>query len=163
MDNGIASYYSRSITDGKKFPQCANSNSDSVIVIIAESPHTSEFLFKNGAVVTHRGPLHRYDNRILHYLQQNHNGWFNNAIKYDFFILNAIQYQCSFGLPLWNYPTNQQQKENVFKYAWITENGEGDLISRVNSIIYKRKNVIILNACTASLKPYCNSSFLNKI
>lgn len=137
-----------------------------VIIIVAESPHTQEFSFSKNAHQNHctgfRSPLHRCDHRISKYLSKNSNNWFSTTSTYDIVLVNAIQYQCSFGLPLWNYPTNQKQRDNVFIWTWDNEPAKNDLLDRIDIITAKKGEVIILNCCTKKLKKYCNSSlFLN--
>lgn len=131
-----------------------------IIVIIAESPHTSEYFFTNGICKGHKSPLHKCDKRIKKYLTNNENNWFNNNLNYDIVIVNAIQYQCSFGLKLWGNRSNQEQRNKVFAWTWINESALNDLLCRLNIITQNKDNVILLNCCTAKLKKYCNSAML---
>lgn len=160
IKKGIISQYNRNDIDGKTFPQkklsCKN-----VLIIVAESPHTAEYKFHLGKI-EYKSPLHRCDKRILKHLKALLGVWIDKKKNYDVILINAIQYQCSFGLPLWKCPKNQKQKNDVFRFSWHQENGEKDLLSRVTTLIKKKNEVIILNACTKALKPECNASIFNK-
>lgn len=145
--------------EGIPFPQ-TQLLYNNIIVVIAESPHISEYVFANGRCVGYKSPLHRCDNRINNYFSKNVNNWFNTNLDYDIVIVNAIQYQCSFGLKLWGNTNNQNQRDKVFGWTWNNELALNDLLYRINKIIKNKKEVILLNSCTAKLKKYCNSAFL---
>lgn len=129
---------------------------DNVIIIVAESPHTSEYTFSKEQCQNFKSPLHRCDNRIQKYLDANKNNWIDNTIEYDIVIVNAIQYQCSFGLPLWKNPTNQAQRNEVFEWTWTNENALVDLQERIFAICSNKNKVILFNCCTKYLKKFCN-------
>lgn len=156
---GIVSNHPRSEIDGKRFPQC-KMEENNVIIIVAESPHTAEYSFNKNAI-DFKSPLHRSDNKIIRKLKNLINLWIDKSKNYDVVLVNAIQYQCSFGLPLWKSNENKLQKNDVFKYAWDKEKGKQDLLDRINSIINNKQDVIIINACTIRLKVECNSSIFH--
>lgn len=157
LSKGKVLFNGREKIDGMSFPQCELAR-NSIIIVVAESPHTAEYSCIKGQNVLFRSPLHKNDNRIKRYFERNFNDWFDKKLDYDIILVNAIQYQCSFGLPLWGHKKNQLQKNDVFKYTWENEPCREDLLERINNIIADKDNAIIINACTAELKRYCNST-----
>lgn len=122
LNNGNVTPIGRAAIDGKLYPQQPLKH-DNIIVIIAESPHKDEYDFSKKPIAF-KSPLHRHDNKIMKYLSSNQNGWFDTNINYDVVLVNAIQYQCSFGLPLWKHPNNQKIRNDAFEDAWkiVTDN-----------------------------------------
>ena len=136
---------------------------DNVLVIIAESPHKDEFSFdKQGSVLSFKSPLHRCDKRIKKHLENNLTTYGVKKLMCDVVLVNAIQYQCSFGLGLWGHPDNQKQRDEVFEWTWCNQPAEKDLRDRIAKIISGKTSVIILNCCTKNLKKYCNASLFQK-
>ena len=135
---------------------------NNVIVIVGESPHRDEYRVSKGVCSTFTRPLCRCDTKIKEYLKKNSNNWFNSSLDYDVVIVNAIQYQCSFGLGLWGHPNNQNQRDKVFEWTWNHQPAKQDLLDRITGIISNKNNVIILNCCTKNLKKYCNASIFQR-
>ena len=143
--------------EGKKF-DVVSLKKKNVIIILAESPHVFEYYFQNGVCSGFKSPLHRCDNRIKKHLNANKNNWIDSKIEYDVVIVNAIQYQCSFGLKLWKNQKNQDQRNKVFEWTWTNENALADLQKRLSTICLNKNEVILFNCCTAYLKKFCNAA-----
>lgn len=118
-----------------------------VIVILAESPHKDEYNYSKG-FVTPKFPLvkskRKIQKHLKNYLPSSLSG------KYDVYLVNAIQYQCSFGLDLKNY---RMQKNNVFALTWNMEPALNDLICELKNLIRSEQD-IILNCCTKELRKF---------
>ena len=124
-----------------------NIQTNPVIVILAESPHKYEYTYQNG-VVTPRVPLFKSRSKINKYLKNYLPA--TTAGRYDVYLVNAIQYQCSFGLNLKYY---RQQKNNVFALTWNMEPALNDLICELKNLIQSDQD-IILNCCTKELRKF---------
>lgn len=136
---------------------------NNVIVVVAESPHKDEYIFQKGTCISFKRPLSRCDKRINKYFTNNTNSWINNTLDYDIILVNAIQYQCSFGLSLRNNRVNTNQKTNIFNWTWQNEPAEKDLITRIDKIVNGKNEVIIFNSCGKVFKKYCNVTIYNKL
>ena len=127
-----------------------------VIVILAESPHKDEYSYNNGAV-TPKYPLYKskskIKNHLKNYLPSNLSG------RYDVYLVNAIQYQCSFGLSLRTY---RKQKNNVFALTWNIEPALDDLVCELAQLI-KDERDLILNCCIKDLKKHLCMTDILKI
>ena len=127
-----------------------------VIVILAESPHKDEFNYNSGGA-TPKHPLVKSKSKIQknlkNYLPSNLNG------KYDVYLVNAIQYQCSFGLDLKKY---RMQKNNVFALTWNIEPALDDLVCELTQLIQDGQG-LILNCCIKELKKHLCMTDILKI
>jgi len=113
------------------------------VIMILESPHTKEFIGKIGPakgktkehmeiknIFNEACPLHDKDKLY---------GMGPYLGKYPLILMNAIQYQCSLGLPPQNY------RDCMFLSCW-NKFGKDDLTERLRR--YHRTGDIIINACT---------------
>ena len=135
-----------------------NQSDTNIVVILAESPHIDEYNFDKG-IVTPKGPLWKYDNviklKIATYIPK----VFSSA---DIYLFNAIPYQCSFGNNLYGKNNFNKQKNDIFAFTWNTEPALDNLVKNINDLIAKECPLVIINSCTAKLKPCCNSLVLQK-
>lgn len=100
------------------------------LIIVLESPHIQEFAEQPAPA---RGSTGRQIRK-----------WIRSVVgeeykDYGMILVNAIQHQCSLGLP----PTCV--RDEVFCAAWV-EGGEDDFIARLRS--YYKKGDLVVNCCT---------------
>ena len=131
----------------KQSPINRNEQTNPVIVILAESPHKDEYTY-SGGVVTPIVPLFKSKSKIKNFLK-NYLPAKTRGI-YDVYLVNAIQYQCSFGLTL---KKHRKQKNNVFALTWNMEPALNDLICELKNLIRSEQD-IILNCCTKELRKF---------
>lgn len=132
------------------------------IVIIIESPHTNEFTKDDDEGSPARGKtgddLQKYLlinlYKYLHCNDQGINGVYgfsNKKIangKYKIIVSNAVQYQCSLGLPLNGKNSNGNRKETNERFIECLKRDKNIFISRIKG--YKPK--VIINSCTGQNK-----------
>lgn len=132
------------------------------IVIIIESPHTNEFTKDDDEGSPARGKtgddLQKYLlinlYKYLHCNDQGINGVYgfsNKKIangKYKIILSNAVQYQCSLGLPLNGKNSNGNRKETNERFIECLMRDKNIFISRIKG--YKPK--VIINSCTGQNK-----------
>ena len=140
-------YFDEMCYNGNSWQLCnlgrtATSYSSDTIVVVLESPHIDEFdingrgryplvndlrMKRNfGALIddaTKRGIL------VL-----------NQSKRYSIYLMNAIQYQCSLGLPTKYY------RDYVFMYYW--NHPSNDFKERLKKIVAKNNVEAIINLCT---------------
>lgn len=111
-------------------------NDKKTIAIILESPHKEEYNNENfkpaPALGTTGTNLSNYFQEIINSVENLEDG------EYRIILMNAIQYQCSLGLP-----TNKY-RDKMFLKLWLEEEFEIDFISRLE----KYNPDVILNFCT---------------
>ncbi len=137
-------------------------SSNRKIVILLESPHVSEFKPKFNGVTT--GPAlgnsaNTFNAQSLKVFNNNISvlcsalQLTNSAENFDVYFVNAIQYQCSLGLP----KIKPKLRDFIFEALWNRQPNsfKDDLIERLNIV----KPDLIINACTRELqKTCCNSA-----
>lgn len=121
-------------TSGNK--KCTNKNKNTIAIIL-ESPHRDEYECVNGVLVP-RGPL---CGKWKDFKNNFHNAISASSVKsllkgtvtYSISFINAIQYQCSQGKPLWNNTKNQAQKNSNVINCWYS-GFNVDLIQRLTAL-----------------------------
>ncbi|MDY5727941.1 MAG: hypothetical protein SPK49_04905 [Erysipelotrichaceae bacterium] len=138
------------------------------LIVIGESPHISEYNFLTKPI-TVNGPMFSYDSKISGLLSgqlKTISGAIPTSGIWDIYLVNAIPYQCSFGMKLRGKGKNySKQKNNVFSIAWNTEPCLIELIKELKTICCNLDDdkIIILNACTNTLKSCCNTEALKTL
>lgn len=115
--------------------------SKSCVILILESPHTTEYAVENiGPAMGTTGRLIK--NRIINLIvEANIN---INIENYGLILVNAIPYQCSLG------QSTSLYRDDVFNAIW-TQGGKEDFISTLKNVITSDKDIII-NSCTKGNK-----------
>lgn len=119
-------------------------NLDSVVILVLESPHRSEFEQPVGPA---KGPTGR-----------NIAAWMEAALakaevanpnSYHLILVNAVQYQCSLG----EKPLNTVIRDRIFSRYWEQNGAAGrrDFVQRMESYWGKWPDAIVINACTKEL------------
>lgn len=106
---------------------------NSKIVLILESPHKNEFICPFGPAKGKTGQNIRllFSEVFKDYLPSG---------TYDFYIVNAIQYQCSLGF------STKCFRDNVFAKSWECF-GKTEFINRLSKLV--SADDIVVNCCTA--------------
>lgn len=126
------------------------------IIVVLESPHIDEF-DSNGKG---KNPLEKdeyfKDNFFLVFSQSNklsNVNTLNVNQVYSVYLINAIQYQCSLGLP------TEYYRDYIFLYYWETMylNFESRLKNLLNG-----NTIAIINLCTEGKHSKCKQIFNNK-
>lgn len=127
--------------------------SNDMIVLVLESPHVDEFDNSGSGL----RPLVK-DRYLRNYLASLIDSAFksgiltlNNAKTYSIYLMNAIQYQCSLGIPTEFY------RDYVFMYLW--ENLSKGFKTRLKNLIATNNVEAIINLCTVGSHKQCNSVF----
>lgn len=119
------------------------------IVIILESPHIHEYdPITNMAIGPAYGNTGKYFKLYFgQILSQTPTITLPNT-RCDVILLNAVQYQCSLGLPLngTNNKVNKNHRDNIFN-SILSNHQYCDLIERINAI----NPCVIMNLCTKSI------------
>lgn len=117
------------------------------VIVVIESPHVDEFVESSGrwrAV----GPLQKRDPLVEHF-QRNVGSHLTGFCENDLVILmNAVQYQCSLGLPLRGHRSHELQRDRIFKACW-SHGANLDFAERLENV-YSGGDVIV-NACTGTM------------
>lgn len=101
------------------------------IILVTESPHVREYLGDPGPARGKTGQNIRSHLRsVLSTYKLN---------SYDLILINAIQYQCSLGLP------TRIFRDQVFRQVWSSF-GRADFVNRLTKIY--RYGDLLVNACT---------------
>ncbi len=100
------------------------------LLMVIESPHTQEFEGEPGPAKGNTGKLIRK--------------WITNVLgsqyrSYGLILINAIQHQCSLGLP------TRCFRDEVFETVWSLD-GEREFVARLVSLF--RKGDVVVNCCT---------------
>ncbi|HZI15842.1 MAG TPA: DUF5953 family protein, partial [Myxococcus sp.] len=123
---------------------------NSAVLLILESPHTSEFSRVDGKFVA-VGPAADFrpgktGGRIHRFLEEK---YLSPISRYrpgsPVFLVNAVQYQCSLNKT----PLDESVRNKVFARAW-EKGGKEDFIARLSR--YYRDGDIVINACTGTKK-----------
>ena len=120
------------------------------IVVVLESPHKYEYDPITGMAL---GPAMGTTGTLFiqHFasiLSRSSNISLINGNRYDVVLVNAIQYQCSLGLPLSGKSNraNKQQRDNYF-IASLSNPNNNDFIRRISAI----NPFAVINLCTIGL------------
>lgn len=134
------------IINGKcSFTNSGENKEKPTIVIVLESPHRSEY---NDAGAALRSANGNTGKKLKANLEQK----IDKAIKsgllvlsagmYNLYTVNAIQYQCSFGLK----PIQPELRNTIFRALWPSL--KVDFVNRIKQL----KPIIIINMCTGGIK-----------
>lgn len=130
-------------------------DSDLKFVVLLESPHIDEFNSTYGTAPAWGNTGNRLNTQFIKCLNRNiqcikSKIALANDIKISVYIVNAIQYQCSLGLPLRH---NNKFRDTIFEQLWNTSpnNFLDDLVERLDII----NPDLIINACTINLQKTC--------
>ena len=116
--------------------KCTNKKKNTIAIIL-ESPHRDEYEYVNGVLLP-KGPL---CGKWTDFEKSFHKAigassvapLLKNKATYNIAFINAIQYQCSQGRPLWNNIQNRAQKNSNVINCWHT-GFDADLIHRLTSL-----------------------------
>lgn len=159
FDNGLANQ--------NRGPINRNIQKNNCLIIIGESPHKNEYNFSTNPI-TVNGPMFSYNKKISSLINcqlRTISGAIPTSGVWDVYLVNAIPYQCSFGMKLRGKGNYSKQKNNVFSIAWNTEPCLKELINEIQMIInnLEEDKICILNACTVVLKSCCNTETLKTL
>lgn len=118
----------------KKFADCLSSSSrpeKPAVLLILESPHTSEFKDKVGPA---KGVTGTNIAKCLTFVPG-----LENVLDSSLILMNAVQYQCSLG------KMTSEHRDKVFKAVW-ERGGKEDFLQRLRGAF--RRGDIIVCACT---------------
>ena len=133
--------------------QTINSNvtsSQQSIVVILESPHISEFNFSGKGImplvndslfVKEFGQAFSTSQSLMY-----HNIQLNTNTKYLVYLINAIQYQCSLGVP------TEYFRDYIFLYYWGQK--YQDFETRLQNLL-NNNTIAIINLCTKGTHKLC--------
>lgn len=128
-------------------PPVSRLSGQRAVIVVIESPHVDEFDQISGrwqAV----GPLQKRAPFVDHF-QSNIGSHTPVFCGNDLVILmNAVQYQCSLGLPLQGHRQNAIQRDRIFKACW-SHGANIDFTKRL-AAVYRAGDVIV-NACTGTM------------
>ena len=119
-----------------------NSDTNNKIILIMESPHKDEFTqnIPNGPAFGKTGKnIASYFESVLNKEFFNVNISLSNG-TYDLYLINAIQFQCSLGLP------TEYFRDLIFTGLWFN-GGEENFKNRLEKIKLNN-NDIVINSCT---------------
>ena len=119
-----------------KMPICNSQTKVDNFIVVLESPHIKEFI-KNEALCNDKYFKLKFPQLLEN--SDNLKIGLNKKVSYKVYIINAIKYQCSLGLP------TQYYRDYVFLYYW--RNLEKDFKKKVSNLI-SNNTIGIINLCT---------------
>lgn len=136
----------------KSLIQSANPIYTDNIIVILESPHIDEFNPLGQGTMPLKNDTYfvqMFETLFKNSINlSNQNVSLNPQTKYSVYLVNAIQYQCSLGLPT-NY-----YRDYIFLYFWETL--YSDFETRLKKIV-NNKTLAILNLCTKGSHKNCRT------
>lgn len=120
----------------------ATSYSSDTIVVVLESPHISEFNINGQGLypLVKDVRLKRNFATLIDDATKKGILVLNQSKKYSIYLMNAIQYQCSLGLPTRYY------RDYIFMYYW--NHHLNDFKCRLKDFVLQHNVEVIINLCT---------------
>ena len=134
--------------------QTISNSCDKSIIVVLESPHIDEFNDPNRFALSNDVYFKRkFVNAFLNSKTfQKSKVTLNQKQRYKVYLINAIQFQCSLGIP------TQYYRDYVFCYYW--DRMKNDFKNRLRSIINNSKKVLaVINLCTKGSHEKCTQLY----
>lgn len=114
------------------------------IVLLLESPHRYEFTSERKGL-SPKGPAYgKTGSNIRKFLKNIIPLDFGDIDSHELILVNAVQFQCSLGLPLWNHPDNQKFKNAVVTECLRQKAFRNHLRCRVQSLVKGSTDIIAI-------------------
>lgn len=133
------------------------------IVLVLESPHRYEFTSERKGLQPKGPAFGKTGSRVRKSLKCKIPVDLGDVDSHELILVNAVQFQCSLGLPLWNHPDNQSFKNAVVLECLRHKAFRDHLRSRVRSLIKDSEDIVAIASGQTSGANQCVEEIIHSL